>query len=93
MRITIDTTEDSKEEIKKVIQLLSALVPKEKIRINRVSLAENTDLVNSQNEVKKEAENTPINFSSFINLIESSNPNPPKETKKKAENTFSVVPY
>jgi len=94
MKITIDTKEDSKEEIKRAIGLLSSLV-KEEVRIvlpknNEVSGGAFANMFGDRNEVKgrqeeisvkNETEGTPMDFSKFTSLMGNSE----KEKKDKPQ--------
>tara|TARA_Y100000310_G_C20179266_1_gene577350 strand:- start:218 stop:502 length:285 start_codon:yes stop_codon:yes gene_type:complete len=93
MRITIDTKEDSSEEIKKVISLLSHLI-KEEVKMNvtapsseegDTAFANMFGSTEPVQEPKKETEGTPPDFSGFMDLVENSD----KEEKKDAPKIIS----
>ena len=90
MKITIDTKEDSSEEIKKVIQILSHFV-KEEVKTN-TDLFSNEQSessfanVFSEPEEKKEPESGTLpDFSGFNNLVE--------ESKKEEKDSPQVISY
>ncbi|MFH1682310.1 MAG: hypothetical protein ABIA37_00790 [Candidatus Woesearchaeota archaeon] len=83
MKITIDTKEDSKEEIKKAIQLLSSLV-KEEVVVNQDVFSSDQETNNSfanmfggeepvPEKTVEPDQGTPINFSGFMDLVNKKN--------------------
>lgn len=83
IKITIDTKEDSKEEIRKAIQLLSSLV-KEDVVVNQDVFSSDQETNNSfanmfgesASSPEKTADpdpGTPINFSGFMDLVNKKN--------------------
>jgi len=76
MKITIDTKEDSKEDIKKVMQILSHFSGNENIATNfsETNESNNSGFMNmfgdeSTATDNKEIPDTPPDFSSFMNLV------------------------
>ena len=69
MKITIDTKEDSHEEIKKIIRMLSSLVGEETFT-NQGNIFENQDPVQGQN---------------VFGMFDSSAPSQPQENKEQKE--------
>ena len=94
MKITIDTKEDSKEEIKKVIQMLSNLV-KGDIVTNAPDIFSSSekpakdnafaDMFSAPEEPTptEEPADTPMDFSGFTNLVE----------KKEDKEDVEVISY
>ena len=76
MKITIDTKEDSKEEIQKVIHLLSNLVKEDTVSnadiFTSERKSEDSAFANmfGAEEKPAEAPDTPMDFSGFTNLVE-----------------------
>jgi len=83
MKITIDTKEDSHEDIQKVMQILSHFTGKIPVtNYSERSESSNTGFMNmfgdSPQEENKEIQDTAPNFSNFLNLTN-------KEEEKKEE--------
>ena len=90
MKITIDTKEDSHEDIQKVMQILSHFTNKSNITSNYYPEKQETNessnegfmsmFGDSSQEEKKEIPNTPPDFSNFLNLAQKQ-----EEEKEKKE--------
>ena len=83
MKLTIDTQQDSYEDIKKVLHILTSIIQQKEGNIQtNFNSPGNTDTTNlmsmfDDTAVSKSVPDTPPNFSSFLNLTKK-----PEEIKK-----------
>ena len=93
MKITIDTKEDSHEEIRKVIGMLQNLVGQQKIYSNQKNIFEDSDRDILEDNKQQSSEQPSGNV--FGNLFGENNqqeqPEQPSEEEK--EETPEIIPY
>ena len=93
MKVTIDTKEDSHEDIRKVLHLLTSILERKGNSTDIKTNTERTDTTSMMNmfadtpqtvsqPVQQEKPDTPPNFSSFINLSNNKEPEEKKEDTK-----------
>lgn len=79
MKITIDTTVDSHEDIQKVLQILHHVVQKKETSSYNEPTQDTTNMMSMfSTEEKKEIPDTAPDFSSFLNLNEKKEDKEPK---------------
>ncbi|HIG93579.1 TPA: hypothetical protein HA242_04350 [Candidatus Woesearchaeota archaeon] len=79
MKVTIDTKEDSYEDLHKVLQILSHILQQKGLETKSSSESVDTTSMMSMFDENKETADTPPDFSSFLKLTEG------KTTTPKAE--------
>tara|TARA_Y100000310_G_scaffold345618_1_gene467365 strand:+ start:3670 stop:3999 length:330 start_codon:yes stop_codon:yes gene_type:complete len=83
MKITIDTKEDSKEEIRKIVQMLSGIVNigNKDVYVNKGNMfSDDNDAANNVEEDKEEVEKVESAFNNIFN-------SPSSNTEEKKEST------
>ncbi len=102
MKITIDTKEDSHEELRKVIRMLSSLVGEE-VMSNQGDLfsdnTQNSDIFGDSSEAPSDSSETPSSqgggsdmFSMFSNTSSETKTEPEETTEEKKEESDIDIP-
>jgi hypothetical protein len=98
MKISIDTKEDSTEEIRKAIKMLYSLVQERQVHTNQRNIFDNPGSMQQSDNILGSSEPTTQSSDEpsgnvFGNLFGDSSSSSTEETKEPEEETPEIIPY